>query len=151
MCPLTKMSALSVSNVWKSCCVYAPAGLCPHCGWKGRGHCEEGPPQWRTWHCGKGWAQFIESIWTPQQNANNLSQMDALNNMWIGDLRQVIAQEMIWTLSASSLHRPELMICRRWQTDWHSRAFARHCPNISPKSPSLERRWVHERLCLVCL
>lgn len=44
--------------------------------------------------------------------------------------------------SAFPLHRLALMICRLRQTEWHSRASAHHCPDISPKSPSSGRRWV---------
>lgn len=32
------------------------------------------------------------------------------------------------------------MICRRWQTDLHRKAFVLHCLDISPTSPSLGRR-----------
>lgn len=45
-------------------------------------------------------------------------------------------------LTMNPMHRPELMTCRRWRTDWHSRASVPHCPDGSRKSPSLERRWV---------
>ncbi len=52
-CPLM-IILLSISHVWKSCCGNEAGGLCLLSGWEGRDHCEEGPSQWRTWHCGKG-------------------------------------------------------------------------------------------------
>lgn len=46
----------------------------------------------------------------------------------------------LYFLHVLPLSRLELMIYRPWQTDWLSRASAHRCLNVSPSSPSSERR-----------